>query len=59
MKKLKKLECFIFGHNFKYMSTFTHRSTGNDTGRRFCTNCGLLQFRTKKTLREIIINFIN
>lgn len=57
--KLIKLECLIFGHSFKNFSTFTKRSMNVNTGQRFCTNCGKLQYKTKTTLREKIINNLN
>ncbi|MFZ4402096.1 MAG: hypothetical protein ACOYO1_18850 [Bacteroidales bacterium] len=58
-QQLKKLECFIFGHTYKYFSTFTNRSTWNNSGQRFCTNCGKLQVKTKLTVREKLLTLLN
>jgi len=58
-QKFLIMECFIFGHTYKYFSTFTKRSTGNNSGQRFCTNCGKLQVKTKLTVREKLLTFLN
>jgi hypothetical protein len=55
----KRLECAIFGHVYKYYSHFTQRSTGNDTGRRVCVNCGKFQMKTIKSPAEKLRLFLN